>query len=249
MTRKELLAIVYGLSQHKQFLLGRHIVIRTDHAALTWLRKTAEVMPQLARWLTFIEQFDYEVVHRPGIRHGNADGLSRGPPREEALPPEDEDKVFDEVRAIKKPSSTSSSAGESLHILQRRDIELGPIINLRLYNEERPDQEVINRESELTKKIATKWQRLVVVDGLVYLRDKAAKKGERPPLHLMLPRAEVENSLRLCHAGRVGGHFGFRKTIDQVRRRFYWNDWKEDTKRFCRQCDECAKYHRGKLKK
>ena len=47
----------------------------------------------------------------------------------------------------------------------------------------------------------------------------------------------------------MGGHFGFRKTIDQVRRRFYWNDWKEDTKRFCRQCDECAKYHRGKLKK
>ena len=135
-TRKELLAIVYGLSQHKQFLLGRHIIIRTDHAALTWLRRTAEVMPQLARWLTFIEQFDYEVVHRPGVRHGNADGLSRRPPREEALPPEDEDKVFEEVRAIKKQSSASSSAGESLHILQRRDIELGPIINLRLYNAE-----------------------------------------------------------------------------------------------------------------
>ena len=49
-TRKELLAIVYGLYQHKQFLLGRHIIIRTDHAALTWLRRTAEVMPQLARW-------------------------------------------------------------------------------------------------------------------------------------------------------------------------------------------------------
>ena len=36
-------------------------------------------MPQLARWLTFIEQFDYEVVHRPGTKHGNADGLSRKP--------------------------------------------------------------------------------------------------------------------------------------------------------------------------
>jgi len=27
-------------------------------------------------WLTFIEQFDYEIEHRPGTKHGNADGLS-----------------------------------------------------------------------------------------------------------------------------------------------------------------------------
>ena len=34
-------------------------------------------MPQLARWLTFIEDFDYELVHRGGRKHSNADGLSR----------------------------------------------------------------------------------------------------------------------------------------------------------------------------
>ena len=48
-TRKELLAIVTGLKQFRQYLLGRHFVIRTDHAALTWLRRTAEPMPQLAQ--------------------------------------------------------------------------------------------------------------------------------------------------------------------------------------------------------
>jgi len=78
-THKELLAIVYGLKQYKQYLLGRHFVIRTDHAVLSWLRKTPEPMPQLARWLTFIEQFDYEILHRPGTQHDNADSLSRRP--------------------------------------------------------------------------------------------------------------------------------------------------------------------------
>jgi len=34
-------------------------------------------MPQLARWLTFIEEFDYEAVQRDGKKHTNADGLSR----------------------------------------------------------------------------------------------------------------------------------------------------------------------------
>ena len=61
--RKELLAIVNGLKQFRQYLTGRHFIIRIDHAALSWLRMTPEPMPQLARWLTFIEEFDYEVVH------------------------------------------------------------------------------------------------------------------------------------------------------------------------------------------
>jgi len=47
-TRKELLAIVNGLKQFRQYLTGRHFVIRTDHAALSWLRRTPEPMPQLA---------------------------------------------------------------------------------------------------------------------------------------------------------------------------------------------------------
>ena len=38
-TRKELLTVVYGLKQFKQYLMGRRFIIRTDHAALQWLRK------------------------------------------------------------------------------------------------------------------------------------------------------------------------------------------------------------------
>jgi len=77
-TRRELLDIVFGLKTYKQYVIG-HFVIRTDHAALQWLRKIPEPMAQLARWLTFIEQFDFEVSHRAGSKHGNADRLSRKP--------------------------------------------------------------------------------------------------------------------------------------------------------------------------
>jgi len=78
-TKKELLAVVYGLKQFRQYLLGRPIIIRVDHAALGWLKRTAEPLPQLARWLTFIECFDYQIVHRPGKKHVNADTMSRRP--------------------------------------------------------------------------------------------------------------------------------------------------------------------------
>ena len=76
---KLLLAVVYFLKQFKQYLLGRRFTIRTDHAALTWLRKTPEPIGQNARWLEQMEEYDFQIIHRPGAQHGNADALSRRP--------------------------------------------------------------------------------------------------------------------------------------------------------------------------
>ena len=36
----------------------------------------------MTRWLSYIEQFDFDIKHRAGTRHGNADGLSREPVQE-----------------------------------------------------------------------------------------------------------------------------------------------------------------------
>src|SRR5260221_5058990 len=78
-TRKELLAVVYFTKYFKQYLLGQRFFIRTDHAALQWLNKTPEAIGQQARWLEQLEAYQYEIVHRAGHLHGNADAMSRGP--------------------------------------------------------------------------------------------------------------------------------------------------------------------------
>ena len=38
-----------------------------------------DVTGRLARWSLFIQQFDFNIKHRPDITKGNADGLSRRP--------------------------------------------------------------------------------------------------------------------------------------------------------------------------
>ena len=48
-TRKELAAVVLGLKQYCQYLLGRHFLIRSDHVALTYLRSAKELIGQQAR--------------------------------------------------------------------------------------------------------------------------------------------------------------------------------------------------------
>jgi len=44
-----------------------------------------------------------------------------------------------------------------------------------------------------------------------------------------------------------GGHRAVRSTIEQVRRRGFWFGWRRDVQRYCRQCQNCASYHRGRL--
>jgi len=78
-TRKEQLAIVYGLKQFRPYVLGHRTVVRTDHAALIYLKTAKEPVGQQARWLDFIAQFDIDLQYRKGSSHANADGLSRRP--------------------------------------------------------------------------------------------------------------------------------------------------------------------------
>ena len=78
---REMLSVAWGLKKFCQHLLGKPIVVRTDHAALTYLMRTPEPIGQQGRWLDMLVEFDFDVTiqHRPGRVHGNLDALSRRP--------------------------------------------------------------------------------------------------------------------------------------------------------------------------
>ncbi|KAK3085975.1 hypothetical protein FSP39_011528 [Pinctada imbricata] len=76
-TDKELLAVRHFIEYYKQYLMGRKFLVRTDHQALVWLFKLKEPKDRTARWLEILSAYNFEVQHRPGEKHGNADGMSR----------------------------------------------------------------------------------------------------------------------------------------------------------------------------
>ena len=82
-TRRELLAIVVCLREFRNHLLGREFTICTDHGSLAWLLNFKVPQGQLARWLEYIFQFRFRIVHRDRKKHTNADALSRNPAHEE----------------------------------------------------------------------------------------------------------------------------------------------------------------------
>ena len=78
-TRRELLAIVHFTHYFRHFLYGGKFIVRTDHGSLRWLYNFKEPEGQVARWLERLGCFDFEVEHRAGLKHSNADALSRYP--------------------------------------------------------------------------------------------------------------------------------------------------------------------------
>lgn len=78
-TRKELLAVVTALRKFHPYLYGQKVLLRTDNAAVSWVRSLKNPTGQTVRWLQEIETYDLTVTHRPGRSHQNADALSRNP--------------------------------------------------------------------------------------------------------------------------------------------------------------------------
>ena len=74
---KELLAIIWSCKQYRQYLFGRKFTIVTDHKPLTWVFSVKDPSSRLLRWRLKLEEYDYHIVYKPGIRNTNADALSR----------------------------------------------------------------------------------------------------------------------------------------------------------------------------
>jgi len=77
-TRKELLAVYYFITHYKHYLLGKRFIVRTDHKALSWLLNWEKPSTsQYCTWIAELEIFDFEIQHRAGKEHVNADFMSR----------------------------------------------------------------------------------------------------------------------------------------------------------------------------
>ena len=253
-TRRELLGIVYGLKAYRQYLLGRQFVIRTDHSALQSLRRTPEPIGQQARWQAFVEQFSFTIRHRPGTQHRNADALSRRPMHDEGSDENDYEfraSAATRPRAVDSPRSEVTEPNEvmseqSMAKLQLEDPDIAPILRLRLQRSDQPQPEEVLSESEAAKVLWGQWHNLRIREGTLY-REWSGKYGHPTVLQLVIPQVKKVEFIRSCHEGMTGGHRAVKSTKDQVQRRGFWFGWRRDVERYCRQCQNCASYHRGRL--
>ncbi|GBO22891.1 Transposon Tf2-9 polyprotein [Araneus ventricosus] len=75
----EVLAIIEALKKFRNYLVGSKFRIITDCSAFQKTMSKTQLTPKIARWALFLEDFNYEIVHRPGKQMKHVDCLSRYP--------------------------------------------------------------------------------------------------------------------------------------------------------------------------
>jgi hypothetical protein len=293
------------------------VTLRTDHAALTKLRRTPEPLGQQARWLDLLSEFNFGVKHRVGTAHGNNDALSRRPCERDTNDKclqcnrtlqrtghikrvvtrshatmtgetsnmtmmedpigiqqptniEEENKFESKPTVVKleqvsKLSDLLESATEvitdtnkdpvlvptesdnvfssaAVRQEQLKDPNVSPILQWKSSSDDRPDWNAVAEKSDETRSY---WASLTMENGVLY---RKFQSGERETLclQLIVPENLRHEFVRKSHGGLTGGHFGIRRTQDQVCRRGFWVDWRNYVDRFCKRCPICSQVHRGK---
>ena len=216
-----MVALVDAVQHNRVYIYGRKFVVRTDHSALQWLQSFQEPRGQVARWIERLAEYNYEVVHRPGLKHGNADALSRylvaAIAQEQWLP------AYNKA-ALRKALEADETLSEVLHWLRLAT---------------RPTTQALQDNPFEVRYYWARYDEIVQVDGIAYINgyDDAGEISGRRLLVAKGMRIEV---LQACHDEPTGGHLGVSKTLNKIKQRFHLRKMKGSVEDWCRSCELCA---------
>ena len=255
-TRRELLAVVYFMKYFRHYLVGKRFLLRTDHASLRWLRTFKEPQGQVARWLETLEEYDFELIHRPGSQHTNADALSRGPcdqckgdhAGEKIRPGRTKKNEARPVRTRRQRDEQPKTQSWLNHLtFNNSDVqqaqEADPVLSRVkswIQAGQRPHFDDISSDGRELKFYWGQFNSLHIVDGLLVRILQNEILG--PKTQILIPYGLRSQVLHECHEARTAGHLGRNKTIANVKRRFLWPGMRTDADIHVRTCELCARY-------
>lgn len=263
-TRKELLAVHYFVKYFRHYLFGRSFTVRTDHRALQWMLNWRKPnTSQYCLWKADLEMYDMEVIHRPGVKHANADALSRLPECQQCDLKHEDPKRRRHVKIQNDTSSTFTEAATVENsatemVIQMReqknesqcqhwDLELDPELGVIMkllksgkVNEGKIPREILTAGSRVKSLWRQRHDLRIRGDMLFLVKDNKYR--------MVAPRKERKLLLQMVHS--QAGHAGLQKTLYALQEDYYWPKMEEDANLHVASCESCqrskGKYARNK---
>ena len=166
-----------------------------------------------------MQQYNFNIVHRPGRIHGNADCLSRRP--------------YDscEISSLKKEEPQTPHT----QVMQKRDPELAALIDF-LENDILP-----TNDKDARKILLTSDNFFIGQDGLLYHIYFNRRRNARESFcQLVVPAALRFQILSNVHDHIAGAHFGLNKTLSKLKQRYWWKGMFKDVEHWVKSCVECS---------
>ncbi|MCP4651913.1 MAG: hypothetical protein GY858_00810 [Candidatus Omnitrophica bacterium] len=213
---QEALAIIFALKQFRHYIYGHHCIIQTDHAPLKWLLSKPQNNGRLARWAISLLEYDLEISHKAGKSNINADALSR---------------MYETGETASVNSVNSEVTGEPVELAsqQKADSDFHAMFCF-LELGELPSDDASARHVMFSQNCFS------LLDGLLYFVDPKVHTVFR----LALPKCQRAEVLEACHDDVFSGHFGFYKTLEKIRSRYFWPGLIADVKHWVQACRGCS---------
>ena len=213
----EALAIIWAVKKNWHYLLGRHFKIVTDHHSLCSLKKIKDTKGKLGRWMLEMAEHQYDIVHKSGSLHVDADALSRCPLQ----------------------AGSEDPAMNVFVMVAMDEVDLWDAECFKAEQAKGEHTEKILKELKDPKCRVVIAECYSIVNGLLYflIRDDDINQL----LVLLVPLALQAQIMRVGHDSDVNCHLGFAKTLARIRRTFYWSMMVEDIKQYCKMCDSSQK--------
>ena len=259
-TRRELLAVVATLDHFKGYVWGPKFVVRTDHAALVWLKNLKNIQGMLARWLAKLQQFHFDIIHRPGAQHGNADGLSRCPQCDRGacapninIDPSDPEQPYasscigssldSELIPLESGETcmaavmiTQSDNSKLITAAQMTDSDITIVRNWFIAGKFPARTQDFAPASHDLKSYWVGRKRLLLDDKNILWRNRSETSSRA---QLVVPRSLRDTIFNDSHHTTYGGHFGITHTHSKLQLHYFWpgmSDFVRDRISACHKC-------------
>lgn len=207
----EALAIVYSVSKFRNYLLGKHFSILTDHCALCSLKSKMPASARLRRWAILLSEYDFEIRYLKGSKQCDVDCLSRAPV----------DQADDQYLESKV-----------LSILSRKT-PIVPSSCCIVIPLNRPDwkreSETDSEGSKHFKKARNREKGYKIINGLLYYENR-----------LFVPKTFRQKCMLEAHNEIPAAHGGIKATLYRLKD-YWWENMSTDLGDFIKSCDVCQK--------
>ena len=239
-TRRKLLAVILSLQHFQHYLLDAKVILRTDHHSLKWLKTFKRPEGILARWIETLAEYDYDVEHRPGRLHSNADAVSRQTCKQcwgRVAPTTWIDKC---ERAEEVIDPLSVHTLQLLPEFTHTDLAEKQAENPEIGNAYRVLQEGLDPSPDELRSFPLESRLPLSLRPEVCLRNDVLVKVRDSVTKLVVPVSLRRRLFDFTYAGPTAAHLDATRMIKQLKPHYYWPELNHDVKLWYKQCAQCT---------
>ena len=223
---KELLAIIHALEQWQADLecTDDPIKIFTDHKNLEYFQTSRKLNKRQHRWMDILSDYNFNIVYREGKKNAKADALTR---RAESKPIGTDDareKIREQVLLPKEKFTLATLTANQANFPRYT----------RIQEANRSDPACTEVRNALASKddvnVPVTTTKCHNRDGVLFFNTR-----------LWVPEGEVTSLIKEVHDQLSTGHPGTNRTLELLKRSYFWPKMKKSVAQYCRNCHTCQR--------